>query len=105
MAGFKIPHQRPEGEISVPRAPVANLMKTQAGSARSPAIDPIIQGRGAESPQLAHLNRLYLTAPSHTLEGFRMDAQETGCLMAVEEWFEVDGGNAKTIVSRGRNAE
>jgi hypothetical protein len=34
-----------------------------------------------------------------------MDAQETGCLMAVEEWFEVDGGNAKTIVSRGRNAE
>jgi hypothetical protein len=84
---------------------VPNLMRTQASSARSPAVDPIIQVRGAESPQLAHLNRLYLTAPSHTLEGFRMDAQETGCLMAVEEWFEVDGGNAKTIVSRGRNSE
>jgi hypothetical protein len=50
-------------------------------------IHPGIERRRLESPELSDLNRVYLSAVNKPLQRSRMDLQQCGCLVAVEQWF------------------
>ncbi len=50
---------------------------------------PAVEFRSAKAPKLANLNSDYCSSASHSLEGFRVDLQESSCLIGVEQRLEL----------------
>ncbi len=50
---------------------------------------PAVEFGSAKTPQLANLNSDYCSSASHSLEGFRVDLQESSCLIGVEQRLEL----------------
>ena len=48
--------------------------------------DPLLNGRWYESPELSDLDGGDLTSQNHALKRARMDSEELGGLVAVDEW-------------------